>query len=78
MVLIASCAVCCVLCVVVCVACRAGVVQVGSVVGAIPPMIGWVAVTKGKLDLGAWALGTHSRATSDHHHNKRGQNDQLS
>lgn len=30
---------------------------VGSVVGAIPPMIGWVAVTKGKLDLGAWALG---------------------
>jgi heme O synthase-like polyprenyltransferase len=34
-------------------------------------MIGWVAVTKGKLDLGAWALGTHSRATSDHHHNKR-------
>jgi hypothetical protein len=55
---------------------RVCVVQVGSVVGAIPPMIGWAAVTKGKLDLGAWALGTHSRAASDrhHHHHRRGQN----
>lgn len=29
---------------------------VGAVCGAIPPMIGWVAVT-GRLDLGAWILG---------------------
>lgn len=29
---------------------------VGAVCGAIPPMIGWVAVT-GSLDLGAWVLG---------------------
>jgi protoheme IX farnesyltransferase len=50
-----------------CMCAYARVVQVGSVVGAIPPMIGWAAVTKGKLDLGAWALGTHSRTASDHH-----------
>eukprot|EP01116_Phalansterium_solitarium_P000817 TRINITY_DN10675_c0_g1_i1.p1 TRINITY_DN10675_c0_g1~~TRINITY_DN10675_c0_g1_i1.p1 ORF type:complete len:497 (-),score=119.98 TRINITY_DN10675_c0_g1_i1:194-1684(-) len=30
---------------------------IGSVVGAIPPMIGWVAGT-GRLDAGAWALAT--------------------
>ena len=58
----------------VCVCACVCVVQVGSVVGAIPPMIGWAAVTKGKLDLGAWALGTHSRAASDHLHHRRGQN----
>jgi len=29
---------------------------VGAVTGAIPPMIGWVAVT-GSLDIGAWVLG---------------------
>ncbi|MCH2139727.1 MAG: heme o synthase [Phycisphaerales bacterium] len=30
--------------------------MVGAIVGAIPPMIGWVAI-RGQLDLGAWILG---------------------